>query len=323
VRAEFERLCRDYPNAPAWRDPGFAGHPVARLLRIELPDALKRALPTLLDPYVVDGSAGDGSWTHTPWVAVLDPKVTTTVQEGVYVVYLLSLGGERLYLTLNQGCTRLKDGPAGIPGARQELVRRREMIWRRLQPSANRLRPISVDSNVERRVWRGKLYELGAVAGVEYPASALPSEKEMAADLAQAVGLYRTAIAKGGWAADDGIEREALDDDIPNALTQAKVYRVHRSIERQLPVTSLDEPPFAELARRPTAVMDMSRLPSASAYGGVRPIVLSAGVHFRCCARCLFISNMVTLSLPKTLRSLLSARISRRSSGFCRLFALM
>ena len=145
----------------------------------------------------------------------------------------------------------------------------------------------------------------------------------MAADLAQAVGLYRTAIAKGGWAADDGIEREALDDDIPNALTQAKVYRVHRSIERQLPVTSLDEPPFAELARRPTAVMDMSRLPSASAYGGVRPIVLSAGVHFRCCARCLFISNMVTLSLPKTLRSLLSARISRRSSGFCRLFALM
>src|SRR5882757_9229808 len=30
---------------------------------------------------------------------------------------------------------------------------------------------------------------------------------------------------------------------------------------------------------------------------------------------------MVTLSLPKTLRSLLSARISRRFSGFCRLFA--
>ena len=176
MRAEFERLSRDDPKAPAWRDPGFTGHPVARLMRNELPDALKRALPTLLAPHVVDGSAGDGSWTHTPWVAVLDPKVTTTVQEGVYVVYLLSLGGERLYLTLNQGCTRLKDGPAGIPGARQELVRRREMIWRRLQPSANRLRPISVDSNVERRVWRGKLYELGAVAGVEYPASALPSE---------------------------------------------------------------------------------------------------------------------------------------------------
>src|SRR4051812_11495576 len=45
--------------------------------------------------------------------------------------------------------------------------------------------------------------------------------------------------------------------------------------------------------------------------------------HFRCWARCLFISNMVTLSLPNTLRSLSSARISRRFSGFCRLLALM
>src|SRR6478752_5886311 len=43
----------------------------------------------------------------------------------------------------------------------------------------------------------------------------------------------------------------------------------------------------------------------------------------RCRARCLFISNMVTLSLPNTSLSLLSARISRRLSGFCRLWDLM
>src|SRR5207248_1078742 len=41
--------------------------------------------------------------------------------------------------------------------------------------------------------------------------------------------------------------------------------------------------------------------------------------HFRCRVRCLFISNMVTLSLPKTFVSLSSARISRRFSGFCKL----
>jgi hypothetical protein len=48
-----------------------------------------------------------------------------------------------------------------------------------------------------------------------------------------------------------------------------------------------------------------------------------AGCQVRCRARCLFISNMVTLSLPKTLLSLSSARISRRFSGFCRLWDLM
>ena len=52
--------------------------------------------------------------------------------------------------------------------------------------------------------------------------------------------------------------------------------------------------------------------------------VLISGVasrcrHVRCWARCLFISNMVTLSLPNTFLSLSSARISRRFSGFCRL----
>jgi hypothetical protein len=49
----------------------------------------------------------------------------------------------------------------------------------------------------------------------------------------------------------------------------------------------------------------------------------NARCHFRCWARYLFISNMVTLSLPNTLPSLSSARISRRSSGFCRLWERM
>ncbi len=108
MRNEFERLGREYPRAPAWRDPGFSGHPVRKLIGDELPKTVTRAVPATAEGYIVEGSAGEGGWTHTPWLAVLDPRVTTTVQEGIYIVYLLSLGGERLYLTLNQGCTRLK-----------------------------------------------------------------------------------------------------------------------------------------------------------------------------------------------------------------------
>ena len=39
--------------------------------------------------------------------------------------------------------------------------------------------------------------------------------------------------------------------------------------------------------------------------------------HVRCCARCLFISNIVTFFVPDTASSFASARISRRFSGFC------
>src|SRR3546814_14053537 len=44
---------------------------------------------------------------------------------------------------------------------------------------------------------------------------------------------------------------------------------------------------------------------------------------FRCWATYLFISNIVTLSLPNIGRSLSSLLISRRFSGFCRSFFLM
>jgi len=33
---------------------------------------------------------------RTPWVALLDPAVTTSVQEGFYVVYILGADGRRL-----------------------------------------------------------------------------------------------------------------------------------------------------------------------------------------------------------------------------------
>ena len=46
--------------------------------------------------------------------------------------------------------------------------------------------------------------------------------------------------------------------------------------------------------------------------------------YLRCLARCLFISNMLTLSRPpNTGFSLASATISRLLAGFCRLFVLM
>src|SRR4051794_21969191 len=46
-------------------------------------------------------------------------------------------------------------------------------------------------------------------------------------------------------------------------------------------------------------------------------------LYSRCWARCLFISNMLTLSLPNTARSLSSALISRLFCGFWSLCVLM
>jgi hypothetical protein len=91
MRKEFAALADTYPHSPIWRDPAFKGSPTVKLLEKELPAAIVRAIPALRARYNVQGSAGQGGWTHTPWVAILDPAVTTSVEEGFYIVYLLSL----------------------------------------------------------------------------------------------------------------------------------------------------------------------------------------------------------------------------------------
>lgn len=232
MRPEFMTLASAYPTSPKWRDPAFIGSPIIKLLDTDLPAAIIKALPATATRYDVRGSAGQGGWTHTPWVAVLDPAVTTSVEERFYVVYLLSLGGERLYLSLNQGCTSLKNS-AGIQGARDELQRRAEIMWSRVSSLAKRLQRIQMDLNVRRSIWRGRLYEAGVVAGLQYTTTELPSQEAMVTDLQEALHLYRHLNQSGGWEADDDILRGAEADGAGTTLQQAKRYRQHRAIERQ------------------------------------------------------------------------------------------
>lgn len=62
-----------------------------------------------LNGYLINSSAGKGNWADVPWIAIMDKRITTTALEGVYIVYLMSADCSSIYLTLNQGCTNLKN----------------------------------------------------------------------------------------------------------------------------------------------------------------------------------------------------------------------
>ena len=59
----------------------------------ELPKSIREALGVRARHFKVQASAGQGGWTHAPWIVLLDLAITTSVEEGFYVVYLLSKGG--------------------------------------------------------------------------------------------------------------------------------------------------------------------------------------------------------------------------------------
>jgi len=229
VREELQTWANTYPKAPGYRDGTFTGASAAAYVSDVVPEAIRTALGQRADRYHVGGSAGQSDWTHTPWVALLDPASTTTVQDGIYVVYLMSLGTERLYLSLNQGCTALRD-VEGHAGAREELLRRAGVMRKRVQGRARQLKNVTID--LVAKGWRAELYEVGQVLTREYRTSALPEESELRADLEEALALYRMVLRAGGWTSDEVIVEEARDEAGIETLTQAKLYNQHRRIER-------------------------------------------------------------------------------------------
>ena len=67
------------------------------------------------------------NWADVPWIAVLDPEITTSTMRGYYVVFLFSIDMKRVYLSLNQGMTDIEK-ELKTEGAAKELLRRAEFI---------------------------------------------------------------------------------------------------------------------------------------------------------------------------------------------------
>lgn len=127
------------------------------------------------------GSCGAGRWTNYPWIAIYNDEITTTIQRGVYVVYLFSQDMNRVYLTLNQGCTNLKK-ELGTKAARESMIETREYI--RTVIGNKRF-------NTDNDLMIGNIdYEIGAIFYRKYQKDNLPREKEFLDDLHDMIRIY-------------------------------------------------------------------------------------------------------------------------------------
>lgn len=237
MREQLLEWADRYPKLPASRDPNFKGSPLRALVCREIPRAIKSAVSPAADLHVT-GGIGEGRWTDTPWVALLDAADATTVEDGVYVVYLLSLGADRLYLAIAQGVTGLYES-LGKKAADIELRRRADLMRPLLVGHADRFRPIAM--SLKSRSWRGPLYEAGTVVGVEYSVDAMPPEAELIADLKEVIRLYRDLSPVADWRRDSEMLKEARRERGVRTYIEAKRYRNHRSIERRTPSKAVKE----------------------------------------------------------------------------------
>lgn len=123
-------------------------------------------------------SVGNGGWTKTPWIAIMDNRITTSTQSGVYVVFLIAEDLSVTYLTLNQGMTNLVN-IHGQRGAVEEMQR----IAKDTRPKVQGLldEDFSLDSNIQlkSKTSNAKNYEKGTIAWEALPTNSIPDDRSM------------------------------------------------------------------------------------------------------------------------------------------------
>lgn len=129
----------------------------------------------------VKASCGAGGWTRYPWIAVFNTEITETIQEGVYIVYLFSEDMQRVYLTLNQGCTNLKK-KLGTNLAREEMQKVRNQLREKYN-----IYKFAIDNDL---IVGNKDYEEGCIFYKEYNIGNLPMETQIKEDLESLIKVY-------------------------------------------------------------------------------------------------------------------------------------
>ncbi|MFA8437685.1 MrcB family domain-containing protein [Pueribacillus sp. YX66] len=177
IRDLFIKIMNTYLDAK--RDP-FSGHPIGSVLRRDLPDELNKLSFIQQERYLVRGSVGMGNWAFVPWLAIMDNKVTTTTQEGYYIVYLFSEDMKRLYLTLAQGVTE---------SSRDQMAKRKNKIRNVIQtdPKVKKDNDIQLGDSQ-----KAKQYEFSTALYIKYELDDFPSDQELINDLEKMIGYYQT-----------------------------------------------------------------------------------------------------------------------------------
>lgn len=184
LREAIEKILKEWLVAKKER---FAGHPLAVFIRDDFPEAVKEVLGERRSDYIIKGSPGAGNWADVPWLAILNPKITVNIQEGIYPVFLFCADGSGVFLSLNQGTNT----PRQILGARKakEQIEQINLHCRERIP---RLKGWGVDSiDLKAKSTLGKSYEEANIQARFYSTEALPSESILTEDLLSLVEIYK------------------------------------------------------------------------------------------------------------------------------------
>ena len=212
-------------NLVVARGERFARHPLADFIRNDLPSVVRAIVAN--DGYQVEGSPGKGNWAEVVWVCVFDRRVTTTAQEGFFLVYLFDPAGDSVHLSLNQGTTAV---------IREATLRRYVDVLTATAArdkgllAAHDLSGLStgpLDLGGNNTLTRG--YAAGNIVATSYHATDLPLEALLVRDLERMLRLYQELVTSRDQLSDDA---EDVSIEVGAPAIEARRMRWHQRAER-------------------------------------------------------------------------------------------
>lgn len=190
LREFVERFINEYPNE---KNKSFANNTFANFIRNEVPKNIYETNIIKKEEYFVKGSVGQGGWAKVPWVAIYDENITNSVQKGEYIVYLLSVDDNTLYLTFNQGCEKLEDKYGKIETIKK-LKENSNFIQEKIESRKFSKENINLSCDGEKNK-NAEMYEAGCIFSKAYNIENLPEEHELREDLKNMIAIYKEFVS--------------------------------------------------------------------------------------------------------------------------------
>jgi hypothetical protein len=188
-----EMASRHYPENKSQRDKEeFSGNHKSILLIHKIEEFLKDYVGSqnLITDRVGRNS---GRFPNTPWISVMDSRITDTTREGVYIVFFIDVRDKDLYMTIGQGASQIESENTRSE-AKEILRERREAISNEFDFSPFKVGEPDLNIVNEGSRTQDEMYPPATIAYKKWNLKDIPSDAEMIRNFNLMVDKYKKWI---------------------------------------------------------------------------------------------------------------------------------
>jgi len=213
IQAGLERALAEYPSARQ-SSPFSGSHPISSLFQgmaqsLRASDVVKEHASIS-----VTASTGQGNWAAIPWIALIGEG--SSIQSGIYCVYLFREDGSGVYLTLAQGVTEPRNrlGRVRARGELRDKAAKLRPSLLQLESSGYRL-----DDHIELRDGAlGTDYEASTIVHKRYERGSVPDDATLMSDLEVLLDAYVQVMSDSAKRETEGVPPAKLCEDFSEIL---------------------------------------------------------------------------------------------------------